>query len=124
LAEAPVNKMVAVIMRHAIDGAASDIHIEPGAKHLRVRYRIDGQLHTSLLLPASSISALASRLKILANMPVSASNLPQTGRFSLPVEDQTYSIRVNITPTISGEYVTGVGEGYLEKLTHPIRSLE
>ena len=79
LAKAPVTKIVAVIIRHAIDGLASDIHIEPSLKQVRVRYRIAGELHTTLLLPIEVQSSLASRIKILANLQVARSGLPQEG---------------------------------------------
>lgn len=105
-ARAPVHKIVAVILRHAIDGLASDIHIEPNQKQTRVRYRIAGQLHTTLLLPADIHTALVSRLKILSSVLVSASDTPQEGRFTLRDEDQSYTIHSLFMPTIGGERVT------------------
>jgi len=106
LAEAPVNKVFAVIMRHAIEGLASDIHIEPFGNELRIRYRINGQLHTSLLLPLDTHRAILSRAKILANMQVSASNVPQESRFTFTAGNQAYSVRVAAMPTIHGEKLT------------------
>jgi len=106
LVKAPVTKVVAVIMRHAIDGLASDIHIEPGTSQVRVRYRIDGRLHTTLLLPAEVQTGLALRIKSLAGLSVAQSDLPQEGRFTLTTENQTYGIRVAIIPTVTGERIT------------------
>ena len=69
---APVSKVVLVIIRHAIDGGASDIHIEPSIKETRVRYRIDGILRTSLVLPKYIHSAIIARIKVLANLRLDA----------------------------------------------------
>ena len=65
--EAPVTKMMGVILRHAVEGRASDIHIEPGREKLRVRFRVDGVLHTSLSLPPDIHSALVTRVKVMTN---------------------------------------------------------
>ncbi len=106
LVKAPVNKIVAVIIRLAIEGLASNIHIEPGDKEFRVRYRINDKLHTTLLLPLNLLSSVTARIKILANIRVALSNLPQEGRFVLPFDQQSYSIHVSIMPTVTGEQVT------------------
>lgn len=103
--EAPVTKVVAVLIRHAIEGNASDIHIEPTEKELRVRYRIDGKLHTSLLLPLKVHAATISRIKILANLKIDESRLPQDGRFSTTTDGHAYDFRVSTMPTIFGEKV-------------------
>jgi type IV pilus assembly protein PilB len=103
--EAPVTKVVAVIIRHAIEGHASDIHIEPTAQDLRIRYRIDGRLFTSLLLPLKVHAAVASRIKILANLKIDESRLPQDGRFSTTTEQRAFDFRVSTMPTTFGEKV-------------------
>ena len=103
--EAPVTKVVAVIIRHAIDGAASDIHIEPSFKELRVRYRIDGKLHTSLLLPLQVHAAVVSRIKILSHLKIDESRLPQDGRFSSQASGRAFDFRVSTMPTVYGEKV-------------------
>lgn len=100
---APVTKVVAVIIRHALEGNASDIHIEPAAKELRIRYRVDGDLHTSLLLPKRIHSAVISRIKILSNLKIDESRLPQDGRFSSTMATQAYDFRVSTIPTVYGE---------------------
>lgn len=101
--EAPVTKVVAVMIRHAIEGQASDIHIEPSEKEVRIRYRIDGRLHTTLALPRKVHSAVISRIKILANLKIDEQRLPQDGRFSVTVDDKGYDFRVSIMPTTYGE---------------------
>ncbi len=105
-AHAPVHKIAAVIIRHAIDGLASDIHIEPNPKQTRVRYRIAGQLHTSLLLPADIHTALVARLKILSGVLLTPAIPPPEGRFTLRDNEQAYAIRSLFMPTVSGERVT------------------
>lgn len=101
--EAPVTKVVAVLIRHAIEGKASDIHVEPGERDLRIRYRIDGKLHTSLLLPTKVQPAIISRIKILANLKIDESRLPQDGRFSATIDKRTFDFRVSTMPTTFGE---------------------
>ena len=83
--DAPIIKIVEVILSNAIEGNASDIHIEPSEKDVRVRYRIDGILHTSLMLPKSVHAAIISRVKILSNLKIDESRLPQDGRFHMEV---------------------------------------
>lgn len=101
--EAPISKVVAVIMRHAIEGAASDIHIEPTPRELRIRYRVDGKLHTSLILPSKMHAAIVSRVKILSGLKIDESRLPQDGRFSITADDHVLDFRVSIMPTSFGE---------------------
>lgn len=101
--EAPVTKVVAVMIRHAIEGNASDIHIEPTETDLRIRYRIDGDLHTSLLLPRKVHASIISRIKILSNLKIDESRLPQDGRFSTSIEGRNFDFRVSTMPTVFGE---------------------
>ena len=103
--EAPVTKVVAVMIRHAIEGHSSDIHIEPMEKEVRIRYRIDGKLHTSLTLPPKVHSAVISRIKILSNLKIDESRLPQDGRFSATIDNRAYDFRVATMPTRFGEKV-------------------
>lgn len=103
--EAPVSKVVAVIIRHAVEGKASDIHIEPTSRELRIRYRVDGRLHTSLLLPNKIQTAVVSRIKILSNLKIDESRLPQDGRFSTSIDGRNYDFRVAIMPVSYGEKV-------------------
>ncbi|MDP3727525.1 MAG: GspE/PulE family protein [bacterium] len=103
--EAPITKMVAVILRHAVEGRASDIHIEPGEGKLRVRFRVDGSLYTSLLLPPDVHSAILSRIKIMSNLKIDETRIPQDGRFRARVLQKSIDVRVSTFPTTYGEKV-------------------
>jgi type IV pilus assembly protein PilB len=103
--EAPVTKIVAVMVRHAVDGRASDIHVEPLRDRSRVRYRIDGILYTSLILPARIHSAVIARIKILSNMQLDETRVPQDGRFSTKIGGKDVDFRVSTFPTTLGEKV-------------------
>lgn len=101
--EAPISKVVAVILRHAVDGKASDIHIEPSRDKLRVRFRLDGVLHPSIFLPMRILPAIVARIKILSNLKIDETRVPQDGRFSAKIEDRVIDFRVSTFPTILGE---------------------
>lgn len=103
--EAPISKVVAVILRHAVDGDASDIHIEPVREKVRVRFRLDGILHSSLFLPISIVPAVVARIKILSNMKIDETRVPQDGRFSAKIENRNIDFRVSTFPTTFGEKV-------------------
>jgi type IV pilus assembly protein PilB len=103
--EAPVTKMVAVILRHAIDGHASDIHIEPLNDKLKVRFRVDGVLHTTLMLPIKVHEAVVARVKILTSMKLDEKRKPQDGRFEARVGGRHIDFRVSTFPTFFGEKV-------------------
>ncbi|MBU2635219.1 Flp pilus assembly complex ATPase component TadA [Patescibacteria group bacterium] len=103
--EAPISKVVAVILRHAVDGNASDIHIEPGREKLRVRFRLDGILHASIFLPLRILPAIVARIKILSNLKIDETRIPQDGRFSTKVGDRGIDFRVSTFPTTLGEKV-------------------
>lgn len=103
--EAPIVKMVGIIIRHAIEGKASDVHIEPLQKKLRVRFRLDGALYTSLFLPLSVHDAIISRIKILTNMLLDEKRKPQDGRFSVKFGNREIDFRVSTLPTHFGEKV-------------------
>ena len=103
--ETPVIKVVAVMLRHAAEGNASDIHVEPQRDHLRVRFRVDGVLHTSLALPLKVHEAIVSRIKILTNMQLDEKRKPQDGRFSASIENRKIDFRVSTFPTFFGEKV-------------------
>jgi len=103
--EAPIIKMVLVILRHAIEGNASDIHIEPSREKLNVRFRQDGVLHLSLFLPLNVHSSIVSRIKILANLKIDENRIPQDGRFSAKISNKDIDFRVATLPTLNGEKV-------------------
>ena len=103
--DAPVTKIVATILRYAVDGKASDIHIEPGEKKVVVRFRVDGMLATSLELPKAVQMAVAARIKILTSMRLDERRKPQDGRFSATFDGRKIDFRVSILPTSHGEKV-------------------
>ncbi|MDO8436195.1 MAG: GspE/PulE family protein [bacterium] len=103
--EAPVTKIVAVILRHAVEGLASDIHIEPTRDKLRVRFRFLGDLHASILLPLKVHLAIVARIKILSNLKIDETRIPQDGRFSAKINEKYIDFRVSTFPTTLGEKV-------------------
>jgi type IV pilus assembly protein PilB len=103
--DAPVKKIVATIIRYAIEGGVSDIHIEPLKDKVRVRYRVDGILSTSIELPKNVIEALVARIKILSEMKLDEKRKPQDGRFSARAEGRKIDFRVSTFPTYFGEKV-------------------
>jgi type IV pilus assembly protein PilB len=103
--DAPVKKIVATIIRYAIEGGVSDIHIEPLKDKVRVRYRVDGVLNTSIELPKNVIDALVARIKILSEMKLDEKRKPQDGRFSARAEGRKIDFRVSTFPTYFGEKV-------------------
>jgi type IV pilus assembly protein PilB len=103
--DAPVTKIVAVILQHASSGNASDVHIEPLADNVRVRFRVDGVLYTSLFLPITVHDAVVARIKILTNMKLDERRKPQDGRFSAKVEGRKVDFRVSTLPTYYGEKI-------------------
>jgi type IV pilus assembly protein PilB len=102
---APVSRIVSVIIRHAVEARASDIHIEPFAQESRVRYRIDGILHTSLTLPKSIHKAIIARIKVLAKLKLDETRVPQDGRIRLVINNQEIDFRVSTLPLASNEKV-------------------
>ena len=84
--DAPVTKIVATLLRYATDGNASDIHIEPGRESVKVRFRVDGVMNTSLILPLKVHLAVIARIKILSNMRLDEKRKPQDGRFTAKIE--------------------------------------
>jgi len=105
LKDAPVTKLVQVIIGHAIEGRASDIHIEPMDKDYRVRFRVDGTLHINLIIPKEIGPAVISRIKILANLKIDEKRKPQDGRFRTTNNGKEIDFRVSTLPVISGEKV-------------------
>ncbi len=103
--EAPISKVVAVILRHAVEGNASDIHIEPVREKVRVRFRSDGILHSSIFLPLRILPSIVARIKILSDLKIDETRIPQDGRFSTKIRDREIDFRVSTFPTIQGEKV-------------------
>ncbi|MBP6881524.1 MAG: type II/IV secretion system protein [Candidatus Pacebacteria bacterium] len=103
--DAPVTKIVATILRYAVDGGASDIHIEPSPAEVGVRFRVDGALAKSLTLPKNVHMAVVARVKILSSMRLDERRKPQDGRFSATFDDHKIDFRVSVLPTNHGEKV-------------------
>lgn len=103
--EAPIVKLVNTLITRAVNERASDLHIEPGEKDLRVRFRIDGVLHEIMSTPRSVSGAVVSRLKIMADLDIAERRVPQDGRVSLRVAGRPIDLRVATLPTIYGEKV-------------------
>ena len=103
--EAPVIRLVNLIMQRAVEGRASDIHIEPFENRLKVRYRIDGVLQEVEAPPAKSTAAVISRIKIMAKLNIAERRLPQDGRIMHRVGGKELDLRVSTVPTSHGESV-------------------
>jgi len=103
--KAPIIKLVNLILFEALKERASDIHIQPYEKELKVRYRIDGILHNALTPPQRYQSAIISRIKIMSNLNIAERRLPQDGRATIKVGDRQIDIRVSTIPTAFGERV-------------------
>jgi general secretion pathway protein E len=101
--DAPTIKLVNRLINGAVEQKASDIHIEPLADHVRVRYRIDGALRTVETLPKSVQAGFTSRVKILAKLNIAEQRLPQDGRMRVPVRGRDIDFRVSTTPVLYGE---------------------
>ena len=104
-AEAPISKIVAVLVKHAVELRASDIHIEPFEDRVRIRFRIDGVLTTTLTLPKTLQSAVVTRIKILSDLKIDETRLAQDGRFSTKLGNRRVDFRVSTFPTKNGEKV-------------------
>lgn len=103
--EAPIVKLVNYIINKAVADRASDIHIEPQEKDLRVRYRIDGVLHEMMRSPKSTQQAIISRFKIMSDMDIAESRKPQDGHTALTIGGHKMDFRVSTLPTVYGERV-------------------
>ncbi len=103
--EAPVIRLVNLIVQRAVQSRASDIHIEPFEGQLKVRYRVDGVLQEVESPPSSSTAAVISRIKIMANLNIAERRLPQDGRIPLRVQGKEFDLRVSTVPTLYGESV-------------------
>ena len=103
--DAPVVKLVNSLITDAVNKGASDIHVEPFEKKLRVRYRIDGVLHEMMSPPTKMKSAMLSRLKIMAELDIAEKRVPQDGRIKIRIGSKKIDLRVSTLPTIYGEKI-------------------
>ena len=103
---APIIRVASMIINQAIKDSASDIHVEPGRRDVRIRYRIDGVLHHVMAIPKHIAAPLVSRLKIMAELNIAERRLPQDGRIPVKTKDgKDYDLRVSVLPNINGEKV-------------------
>lgn len=103
--DAPIIKIVAVILRNAVEGLASDIHIENNGEKVKVRFRVDGTLHTSLVLPINVYNGVVARIKILSKLRLDEKRKPQDGGFSAKIDGRKIDFRVSTMPAYYGEKV-------------------
>lgn len=103
--EAPVVKLVNLMIERAINKKASDIHVEPRERSLSIRYRVDGVLHEAIVIPRMLKAAVISRLKILAKINIAERRIPQDGRFTVRTRGRKIDLRVSTFPTVHGEKV-------------------
>jgi len=103
--DAPIIKIVAVILRSAVEGSASDIHIENVGDKVKVRFRVDGILHTSLVLPISVFNGVVARIKILSKLRLDEKRKPQDGGFSAKINNHKIDFRVSTMPAYYGEKI-------------------
>ncbi len=104
-ASAPAAKIVSSLIRRAVRDRASDIHIEPSETEVTIRFRVDGVLRKVVSLPKDVQAAVASRIKILTNMKIDETRLPQDGRFQVQIDRGEVDFRVSTFPTVNGEKV-------------------
>jgi len=103
--DAPITKLVNLVVAQAVDEKASDVHIEPEAKRTRIRYRIDGIMHEVSSPPSHLHNSIVSRIKIMARMDIAETRVPQDGRFEFKFENRAIDVRVSTFPIIYGEVV-------------------
>jgi type IV pilus assembly protein PilB len=136
VATAPIVKLINSIIEQAMRSKASDIHIEPSANDIRVRFRVDGDLNEIMVLPRSNLSAIVTRIKIIGKMDIAEKRIPQDGRVEMKFNDNEIDLRISSLPTVYGEKVVirildksnfnftkeglGFSEGDLEKLNRMI----
>ena len=135
---APAVRLADSIIKNAVKARASDIHIEPFEKYIKIRYRIDGELQEVLKSPKETAAALVTRIKIMSNMNIAEKRLPQDGRILTTVDEKEFDLRVSVLPTVYGEKIVirvlnresfliskqelGLGSDDLEKLDRITKS--
>lgn len=102
---APAVKLINSILEQAVKSRASDIHIEPFEKYIKIRYRIDGQLYEVMRPEIDIMSTISSRIKIIGGMNIAEKRLPQDGRITIQINDKVFDLRVSILPTVFGEKI-------------------
>ncbi len=102
---APVVRLVDSIIQHAVRARASDIHIEPFEKNIRIRFRIDGELQEIMTSSKTTHSAIVTRIKIIGKMDIAEKRIPQDGRVELQVDNKDVDLRISVLPTVYGEKI-------------------
>ena len=102
---APAVRLADSIIKNAVKARASDIHIEPFEKYIKIRFRVDGELQEILKSPKDTAAALVTRIKIMANLNIAEKRLPQDGRILTNVDDKDFDLRVSVLPTVYGEKI-------------------
>jgi type IV pilus assembly protein PilB len=102
---APVVRLVDSIIQHAVRARASDIHIEPFEKNIRIRFRIDGELQEIMTSSKTTHSAIVTRIKIIGRMDIAEKRIPQDGRVELQVDNKDVDLRISVLPTVYGEKI-------------------
>ena len=105
VASAPIVKLINSIIEQAIRNKASDIHIEPSANDIRVRFRIDGDLQEIMVLPRNNLSPIVTRIKIIGKMDIAEKRIPQDGRVEMKFNDSEIDLRISSLPTVYGEKI-------------------
>ena len=103
--DSPISRALSTVLEYAVKSRASDVHIEPLEKSLKIRCRIDGVLREVMQLPKSIEPALVSRIKILSNLKIDEHRIPQDGQFTVRVSDKEVDLRIAISPVVWGEQV-------------------
>lgn len=103
--DSPISKALSAILEYAVKNRASDVHIEPTEKELKIRCRVDGMLREIMKLPKSTEPALVSRVKILSNLKIDEHRIPQDGQFTVHVANKEIDLRIAISPVVWGEQV-------------------
>ncbi len=103
--EAPIIKVANIVIQQAVAMGASDVHVEPDRRHVRVRYRVDGVLHEEMTVPKYIQAPLISRFKIMADMNIAERRVPQDGRIGVRKDGKDYDLRVSCLPTVYGEKI-------------------
>jgi len=103
--QAPIIRIAHTVIQQAINDGASDIHVEPGLRHVRIRFRIDGVLHEVMTLPRHIHPPLTSRYKIMSEMNIAERRVPQDGRIAIQFNNKDFDLRVSCLPTMLGEKI-------------------
>lgn len=103
--DAPIVKLVNIILSTAVNNRTTDVHIEPGTSNVKIRNRIDGALKEVMTAPLKSHSGIVARIKVMAKLNIAETRLPQDGRLSIKMKDRVIDVRVSLLPSVTGEKI-------------------